>query len=92
MRRIGVEAKGGIVTLAGHVDSFSAKWNAERAAQRVAGVKALAVEIDLKPDGANQRTDADVARSVDDVLLWTTYLPKDSVKVMVEASWVTLSG
>lgn len=90
--QIGVEVKDGIVTLAGHVDSFPAKWNAERAAQRVAGVKALAVEIDVKLAGANQRTDADVARSVENVLLWTTYLPKDSVKVMVEDGWVTLSG
>ena len=90
--QIGVEVKDGIVTLAGHVDSFPAKWNAERAAQRVAGVKALAVEIDVKLDGSTQRNDADVARSVENVLLWTTYLPKDSVKVMVEDGWVTLSG
>lgn len=90
--QIGVEVKNGIVTLAGHVDSFPAKWNAERAALRVAGVKALAVEIDVKLAGSNQRTDADVARTVENVLLWTTYLPKDSVKVMVEGGWVTLSG
>jgi osmotically-inducible protein OsmY len=90
--QIGVEVKDGIVTLAGHVDSFPAKWNAERAAQRVAGVKALAVEIDVKLSGATKRDDADVARSVENVLLWTTYLPKDSVKVMVEDGWVTLSG
>lgn len=90
--QIGVEVKDGVVTLAGHVDSFPAKWNAERAAQRVSGVKALAVEIDVKLTGENKRTDADVARSVENVLLWTTYLPKDSVKVMVEDGWVTLSG
>ena len=90
--QIGVEVKDGIVTLAGHVDSFPAKWNAERAAQRVSGVKALAVEIDVKLAGSDQRNDADVARSCENVLLWTTYLPKDSVKVLVEDGWVTLSG
>lgn len=90
--QIGVEVKDGVVTLAGHVDSFPAKWNAERAAQRVAGVRALAVEIDVKLNGSTKRTDTDVARSVENVLLWTTYLPKDSVKVMVEDGWVTLSG
>lgn len=90
--QIGVEVKDGIVTLAGHVDSYPAKWNAERAAQRVAGVKALAVEIDVKLNGSDQRNDADVARSCENVLLWTTYLPKDSVKVLVEDGWVTLSG
>lgn len=90
--QIGVEVKDGIVTLAGHVDSYPAKWNAERAAQRVAGVKALAVEIDVKLNGSTKRTDADIARSIENVLQWTTYLPKDSVKVMVEDGWVTLSG
>lgn len=90
--KIGVEVDNGVVTLAGHVNSYPEKWNAERAAQRVAGVKALAVEIDVKLPGADQRNDADVARSCENVLLWTTYLPRDSVKVLVEDGWVTLSG
>lgn len=89
---IGVEVKDGVVTLAGHVDSYPAKWNAERAAQRVSGVKALAVEIDVRLSGDVKRTDADIARSAENVLLWTTYLPKDSVKVMVESGWLTLTG
>jgi len=41
---IGVEVLSGIVTLAGQVGSYSEKWHAERAAQRVSGVEALAVE------------------------------------------------
>lgn len=90
--QIGVEVNNGIVTLAGHVNSFPAKWNAERAAQRVAGVKALAVEIDVKLNGSTKRSDADIARTAENVLLWTTYLPQDSVKVMVESGWVTLTG
>ena len=89
---IGVEVKGGVVTLAGHVDSFAAKWNAERAAQRVSGVQALAVEMDVKLSGSAKRSDADIARSVENTLQWTVYLPKDAVKVMVENGWVTLSG
>lgn len=32
---IGVEAKDGVVTLAGHVETYAQKWAAERAAQRV---------------------------------------------------------
>ena len=43
--QIGVEVKNGIVTLAGEVSSYAEKWNAERAAQKVNGVKALAVEM-----------------------------------------------
>jgi|ERR1022692_415587 osmotically-inducible protein OsmY len=90
--QIGVEVKDGIVTLAGHVSSYAEKWNAERAAQRVSGVKAVAIEMDVKLAGSSKRNDADIARAADNVLQWTTYLPKDRVKVMVENGWITLSG
>jgi osmotically-inducible protein OsmY len=90
--QIGVEVSGGIVTLAGHVDSFAQKWAAERAAQRVSGVKALAVEMDVNLPGSDTRNDADIARTAQNVLEWITYLPKGAVSVMVEGGWVTLSG
>ena len=90
--QIGVEVKDGIVTLAGHVSSYAEKWDAERAAQRVSGVKALAIEMDVKLSGSSKRNDADIAGSAENALQWMTYLPKDSVKVMVEGGWITLSG
>ena len=90
--QIGVEVKGGIVTLTGHVDSYGEKCNAERAAQRVTGVKALAVEIEVNLLGLSMRDDVDIARAVENVLEWSTYLPQDSVKVVVQNGWVTLSG
>jgi osmotically-inducible protein OsmY len=89
---VGVEVKDGIVTLAGHVDTYAEKWDAERAAQRVAGVKAIAVEMDVKLAGSDKRTDADIARAATNVLQWTTSVPQDSVKIKVEAGWLTLSG
>src|ERR1700721_1464788 len=89
---IGVEVKDGIVTLAGHVGSYAEKIDAERATMRVSGVRALAIEMDVKLAGSSARTDADIARSVDNVLQWTTYLPKDAVKIKVESGRVTLSG
>jgi len=89
---IGVEVKDGIVTLAGHVSTYAEKWDAERAAQRVSGVKALAIEMDVRLAGSSKKTDADVAQSVENVLHWNSTLPMDSVKVMVESGWITLSG
>ena len=89
---IGVEVKGGVVTLAGHVGTYSEKLEAERAAMRVVGVKALAVEIDVRLAGINARTDGDIARTVENILQWTMSLPKDSVKIKVEGGWVTLTG
>ncbi|SBR51569.1 MULTISPECIES: BON domain-containing protein [unclassified Halomonas] len=89
---IGVEVKGGIVTLAGHVDSYAEKWHAETAAQRVSGVKGVAIEIDVKLPGNAKRTDADIARAVKNTLEWNIFVPNDPLKVMVENGWVTLSG
>ncbi|WP_426146914.1 BON domain-containing protein [Polaromonas sp. DSR2-3-2] len=89
---IGVEVVDGVVTLTGHVNTYAEKINAEHAAERVAGVKALAVEMNVKLTGISKRTDSDIAHSVQNVLLWTTFLTKDTVKIMVEDGWVTLTG
>jgi osmotically-inducible protein OsmY len=90
--RIGVEVKDGVVTLAGQVDSYAEKWNAERAAQRVAGVKATTTELKVHLTGLSKRTDGDIAEAVENVLEWTSSLPAGAIKVMVEGGWVTLSG
>jgi osmotically-inducible protein OsmY len=89
---IGVEVADGVVTLAGHVDSYAEKLGAENAAQRVAGVKAITVEMDVKLAETSQRTDSDIAQSADNILQWTAYVPADRVKIKVEKGWVTLSG
>ncbi|WP_246362407.1 MULTISPECIES: BON domain-containing protein [Halomonadaceae] len=89
---IGVEVNDGIVTLAGHVDSYAEKWHAEMAAQRVSGVKGVAVEMDVNLPGNNNRTDADIARAVKNTLEWNVYIPHDPLKIMVEDGWVTLTG
>ena len=89
--QIGVAVKDGVVTLSGEVSSYAEKWNAEHAAQRVSGVNALAVELKVKLTELGRRTDADIARSAENVLSWSTTVP-EGVKVMVENGFVTLSG
>lgn len=89
---IGVEVKDGVVTLSGEVSSYAEKWHAELAAQRVSGVNALAVDLKVKAPGLSGRTDADIARSAENVLEWTTGVPKGSIKVMVERGFITLTG
>jgi len=91
-QHIGVEVKDGVVTLAGEVSSYTEKWIAERAAQRVSGVGALAVELTVKLSRSGQRTDADIARSVETGLEWSTSVPTGAIKTMVEGGWVTLTG
>lgn len=90
--QIGVQVKDGVVTLSGEVSSYAEKWNAEQAAQRVSGVNALAVDLKVKLSELGGRTDADIARSAENVLSWSTAVPGDSVKVMVEGGFITLTG
>ncbi|MCX7279913.1 MAG: BON domain-containing protein [Burkholderiales bacterium] len=89
---VGVEVRDGIVTLAGRVESFSEKWHAERAVQRVHGVRGLAVDVNVELPGLRQHTDADIAAAARNILDWATNIPKKSISVMVENGWLTLSG
>jgi osmotically-inducible protein OsmY len=89
---IGVAVKDGVVTLAGRVDSYAEKWSAERVAQRVSGVKAMATELTVQLTSLSKRTDADIAASVENLLEWSATLPAGVIRVMVEGGWVTLSG
>lgn len=89
---IGVEVKNGVVTLAGHVSSYLEKYSAEHAAQRVGGVKALAVEMDVRLPSSGKRSDSDIAQSAKSALEWMTSPLADKVHVKVEKGWITLSG
>lgn len=89
---VGVEVDEGIVTLTGHVSSYFEKWNAETAAQRVSGVKALVVNLEVLLPALSQRSDEDIARSVDSALEWMAPEVKNKVKVLVEGGQVLLSG
>ncbi len=90
--KVGVSVNGGVVTLTGHLDSYSEKIAARRAVERVGEVKAIAMEIDVIPLGVHQRSDTEIAAAVDHALSWNTSVPKDRIKVTVEKGWVTLSG
>jgi osmotically-inducible protein OsmY len=89
---IGVEVTDRIVTLSGHPPSLAEKLAAEKAAHRVAGVKAVVVDMQVRLPQKDERTDEDVANAVHAILHWTVGLPDDSVKVQVEKGWVTLTG
>jgi osmotically-inducible protein OsmY len=89
---IGISVEDGIVTLNGTVKHFHEKWAAEEAALRIAGVKAVANEIEVRLIPGDERSDADIARSALNALEWNTYIPHDRVKVEVAKGWVTLEG
>jgi osmotically-inducible protein OsmY len=87
---IGVSVKDGVVALTGWVDSYLKKWSAEDAAHRVAGVKAVANDLEVKL--ASERTDADIAEAAIHALEWDVFVPADRIKVTVSKGWVTLNG
>jgi osmotically-inducible protein OsmY len=89
---IAVAVKGGVVTLSGFVRSYGQKWEAERAAKRVAGVVGIANDIEVRLPVFNQRPDPEIAR--DAVAAIQTQLPYDAehVRVVVRDGWITLEG
>jgi len=89
---IGVAAKGGVVTLTGHVPNYAQKMAAERAATRVKGVKAIAEEIEVRFASDPKTSDDEIAERILDVFRWDVTVPDDRLKVRVEHGWVTLSG
>jgi osmotically-inducible protein OsmY len=89
---IGVAAKSGVVTLTGQVPSFAKKYAATRAAERVAGVRALAEDLKVVLPSSYNRTDTDLAHAVASTLTWDIQVPNETVKARIEDGWVTLEG
>lgn len=89
---IGVAAKNGVVTLSGQVNSYAKKYAATKAAERVAGVRALAEELKVVLSPAYARSDTDIAHAVATTLKWNVQVPEEKVKARIEQGWVWLEG
>jgi len=90
--QIGVSAKDGVITLSGVVDSYIKKVAAERAAQRVRGVKVVASDIEISLDGVIPKSDTDIAVAIRNALKWNSAVNDDKIEVKVDKGWVTLDG
>jgi osmotically-inducible protein OsmY len=80
------------VTLTGHVKSYAEKAALERVVARVKGVRAIAVELEVRLPSDLVRADTDIAQAVDRALAWNSCVPEGAVQARVEHGWVTLSG
>jgi len=89
---VAVSVKRGVVALTGYVRSYLQKITAERDAKRVAGVAAVANDIEVRLPFINHRPDPEIAR--DAVSAIQSELPYSSqfIKVVVKDGWVTLEG
>ncbi len=90
--KIGVAVHEGVVTLTGHLETYAEKVAAQRAVEHVSGVKAIALEMEVVPQGLHKRSDTEIAMAVEHALGWNASVPKDRVKVTVEKGWLTLNG
>jgi osmotically-inducible protein OsmY len=89
---IGVAVVDGVVTLTGQVRSLAEKWTVEHVTKRVAGVRAVANDIEIHLPGASQRTDADIARAALNALEWDVWVPHHRVTVAVSDGIIKLEG
>ena len=88
--QISVSANDGIVTLSGIVDTYGKKMAAERAAQRVKGVKIVACDLEVDPE--RKKTDLEIAEAVANALHWNTAVNEDKIKIIVDEGWIYLDG
>jgi osmotically-inducible protein OsmY len=89
---VGVAVHNGVVALTGFVRSYMQKTQAERDAKRVAGVMAVANDIEVRLPYINKRPDPEIAR--DAVQAIQNELPYSSqfIKVTAKDGWLTLEG
>jgi osmotically-inducible protein OsmY len=89
---VGVACRDGVVTLTGHVDSYAEKTAAERAARRVRGVRAIALDIAVRLPSEKKTADDEIAARALKILEWDVAVPSERLQVEVEDGVVALSG
>ena len=89
---IAVSVKNGVVTLTGFTRSYTDRLEAELAAKRVAGVHAVANDIEVRLPAIDQRPDPDIARDAVAALKSELPISHDRIKIIVKDGWITLEG
>ncbi|MGB8397390.1 BON domain-containing protein [Bradyrhizobium sp.] len=89
---IGVAVDKNVVSLSGHVNSYAEKLAAIAAARRVKGVHAIAESIEVRYPYQNKTADDQIAKRANDILNWDVLVPGNTIDVLVQDGWVTLSG
>jgi osmotically-inducible protein OsmY len=89
---IGVAVHNGVVTLTGFVRSYAQKTQAEVDAKRVAGVSAVANDIQVRLPVIDARPDPEIARDAVSALKSELPYSSEKIKVVVKNGWITLEG
>lgn len=89
---VGVAVRDGVVTLSGHLDNYAEKQAVERAVQRVSGVKAVVLELEVKLDPGHRRSDTEITTAAELMFRWHALIPGEQLRVKADKGWVTLTG
>jgi osmotically-inducible protein OsmY len=89
---LGVEVQHGVVTLTGRVNSYAAKWAAERAVHGVPGVRAVVNHVEMHKSAAAAATDDELAQLVMDALLLDPTVPDHGIAITIGDGVITLRG
>jgi osmotically-inducible protein OsmY len=89
---IQVAADHGAVTLGGSIASYTEKWQAKRAAQRVRGAISVINNLEVELPQADGRNDADLERAASDSLRWNKLVPPECISVTAANGGLTLTG
>jgi osmotically-inducible protein OsmY len=90
--RIGVTVSEAVVTLVGVVECCGARLAAQRAAERVPGVKGLANDLEVKGYGTTRCTDGEIAKAALNAIAASMGTSDHGVKVTVREGCVVLRG
>ncbi len=89
--KVGIAVEDGVVTLSGTLPTFTEKWAAEESVKNVKGVRGIANELRVELAGMHVRDDADIAKTIVEVLRWNDTLPS-TIQAEVHDGNVTLHG
>jgi len=90
---IGVAVHHGVVTVTGTVSCWAEKHAVEEAVYRIAGVRDLANDVEIKPSWSPKLNDTDIAEAVRRALTWNRFVPDQQIRSTVaDSGTVTLTG
>jgi osmotically-inducible protein OsmY len=90
--QVGVQVEHGVVTLGGVVNDWVQFNAAAEAAHRVAAVRDVANELQVRGEGVDTPADPDLAVAVRRALRWDARIPEGDIRSTISGGVVTLEG
>lgn len=90
--RIAAAVENGNVTLSASVPNYAVKAAAEEATLRIAGVKSLANNIEVRVPYLQFRADKEIEEAIAYLFEWNSLIPKERISAFIVNGHVTLIG